>query len=164
MTSVSSVHPDPSRVNSGGRYSDRTYTEFGKEPCPICKSKGWCSKVDDGSAIFCRRNADGAIYKGRDKNGADFYVHSLQADEDHPPRVAARSSPKAKGGSDSSGEKNNELGLMTLPEGVLPSQKPVFEGLIRENAFESGYRERELCEIALSLPKTLFLLDYRRLR
>ena len=42
--------------------------------------------------------------------------------------------------------------------------KPVSEGLIRENAFESGYRERELGGIAWSLPKALRILNYHRLR
>jgi hypothetical protein len=41
---------------------------------------------------------------------------------------------------------------------------PVFEGVNREIAFESGYREVETRRIAWSLPKALRLLDYRRLR
>src|SRR5262249_33943989 len=42
--------------------------------------------------------------------------------------------------------------------------KPVSEGPIRENAFESGYREPKLGGIACSRPKALELLDYHRLR
>jgi hypothetical protein len=37
--------------------------------------------------------------------------------------------------------------------------KPLSEGLIRDIAFESGYREPKAREIAWSLPKSLALLD-----
>ena len=56
----------------------------------------------------------------------------------------------------------------TWPEGPVSRRftfsKPVFEGLIREIAFENGYREPRARRIASSLPKVLGLLDYRRSR
>jgi hypothetical protein len=48
--------------------------------------------------------------------------------------------------------------------GQIAFSEPVSEGVIRENAFESGYRELELRGITWPLQKALGLLDYRRLR
>jgi hypothetical protein len=42
--------------------------------------------------------------------------------------------------------------------------KPVSTWLIRENAFENGYREPRTREVTMSRPKVLGLLDYHRLR
>src|SRR5262249_39688261 len=81
-----------------------------------------------------------------------------------PVRSASLRSAPSRWASDSNGEKKQR----TWPDGPVSRRfgfsKLVSEGLIRENAFESGYRERELSGIAWSLPKALKLLDYHRLR
>ena len=46
----------------------------------------------------------------------------------------------------------------------FPFSKPVSAGLIREDAFENGYREPRTREITRPRPKVLGLLDYHRLR
>lgn len=61
------------------------------------------------------------------------------------------------------GGKNQRTWFETPASRRFAFSKPIFERLIRENAFESGYREPALGGIAWSLRKALMYLDCRRL-
>ncbi|MGF1582780.1 MAG: DUF3854 domain-containing protein [Gemmataceae bacterium] len=46
-------------------------------PCPICAKTTWCSVKADGTVALCRRIQEGADRTKADKNGTEYYVHTL---------------------------------------------------------------------------------------
>jgi hypothetical protein len=68
-----------------------------RNPCPVCEGTTWCSVADDGTAVCCRRQPNGATLTKNDKNGALCYIHVLAPAGTDPEPAAKRPEPKAKG-------------------------------------------------------------------
>jgi hypothetical protein len=50
-----------------------------KSPCPICKHGEWCSLSSDEKTVKCMRVRDGCFRAKQDCNGAEYYLHRLDA-------------------------------------------------------------------------------------
>jgi hypothetical protein len=68
-------------------------------PCPICKTDGWCSVTADGNLAKCMKVEAGAWKVKADKNGTPYYLHRLAGgagpDTAPPPRPPGPETPRA---------------------------------------------------------------------
>ena len=53
-------------------------------PCPVCGAKKWCRVSPDGRVVNCRHERAGAVKCGTYRDGGQYYVHKLVADEPKP--------------------------------------------------------------------------------